>query len=118
MGQIIFIIWRESVEALLVVGILYAWLANNNNAIQTANDIKSNKKGMMYLWAGVAFGLLAALLIGAALLAATAIAREGSETVIFLYGLGIGQPGALTSQLFAAIGIGFILPFATFYILQ
>jgi len=27
MGNAIFIIWRESAEALLVVGILYAWLA-------------------------------------------------------------------------------------------
>ena len=26
MGEIAFIVWRESVEALLVVGILYAWL--------------------------------------------------------------------------------------------
>ena len=26
MGQALFIVWRESIEALLVVGILYAWL--------------------------------------------------------------------------------------------
>ena len=32
MGQIIFIMWRESVEALLVVGILYAWLSRTPDA--------------------------------------------------------------------------------------
>ncbi len=30
MGQVLFIVWRESVEALLVVGILYAWLKNGD----------------------------------------------------------------------------------------
>ena len=32
MGQVIFIIWRESVEALLVVGILYSWLSRRPDA--------------------------------------------------------------------------------------
>jgi high-affinity Fe2+/Pb2+ permease len=32
MGQVIFIIWRESVEALLVVGILYNWLSRASGA--------------------------------------------------------------------------------------
>ena len=27
MGQVIFIVWRESVEALLIIGVLYAWLS-------------------------------------------------------------------------------------------
>ena len=30
MGQVLFVVWRESVEALLVVGILYAWLKNGD----------------------------------------------------------------------------------------
>lgn len=29
MGQVLFIVWRESVEALLVVGILNAWMNQN-----------------------------------------------------------------------------------------
>ena len=29
-GQIIFILWRESIEALLVIGILAGWLAHQN----------------------------------------------------------------------------------------
>lgn len=50
MEQALFIVWRESIEALLVVGILYAWLRRQPNA-QTA---------LRYLWAGVGFGLLLA----------------------------------------------------------
>ena len=46
MGQIIFIMWRESVEALLVVGILYAWLSRTPDAAG----------GKRWLWGGVALG--------------------------------------------------------------
>jgi high-affinity iron transporter len=48
--QALFIVWRESIEALLVVGILYAWLRRQPNA-QTA---------LRYLWTGVGLGLLLA----------------------------------------------------------
>lgn len=172
MGQVIFVVWRESVEALLVVGILYAWL---NNGDATA------RKGLPYLWVGVAIGLLAAVGLGAALVGFTevlsgsaqdyfqagmvlvacvlivqmvmwmkhhartlkremeaslqksaeaanwwgvtllvtlAIAREGSETVIFLYGLGFGQSGHVAPSMIAAVVIGLALAFATFYVLQ
>ncbi len=141
MGQALFIVWRESIEALLVVGILYAWLQRQPD----------NRLALRHLWAGVALGLTAAAALGAVmllagdwlngssgewfqagmtlcaallilhmlawmakhgrslrgeledqagaalregrylglmLLAALAIAREGSETVIFLYGIG------------------------------
>jgi high-affinity iron transporter len=172
MGQVLFIVWRESVEALLVVGILYAWL-NNGDA--------DARRGIPYLWAGVAAGLLAAVALGAALvgfteelsgdaqdyfqtgmvlvacvlivqmvlwmkhhgrsmkrdmeaslakskrdanwwgvtlLVALAIAREGSETVIFLYGLGFGQSGHVDSMQYVAVAIGLALAFLTFYLLQ
>ena len=46
-GQIIFIIWRESIEALLVIGILHAWLKGNGAA----------GGAMAHLWGGVAAGL-------------------------------------------------------------
>jgi high-affinity iron transporter len=46
MAQVSFIIWRESVEALLVVGILYAWLARTPHAAI----------GRRWLWGGVAAG--------------------------------------------------------------
>ncbi|MDP5009368.1 MAG: FTR1 family protein, partial [Glaciimonas sp.] len=171
MGQILFIVWRESVEALLVVGILYAWLKNSG---------ADARRGLPYLWAGIGIGVLAAIGLGVALLgfsellsgdaqdyfqigmvlvaamlivqmvywmrkhgrtlkrdmesslttnmqtsnwwgvtilAALAIAREGSETVIFLYGLGLGQH-ASASGLMLPVILGFALAFLTFYLLQ
>ena len=172
MGQVLFIVWRESVEALLVVGILHAWLKNGD---------AEARRGLPYLWAGVAVGILAAIALGAALvgftevlsgdvqdyfqtamvliacvlivqmvlwmkqhgrtlkrdmeqslqqstrdanwwgvavLVALAIAREGSETVIFLYGLGFGQSGHIDSSQILAVLIGLGLAFLTFYLLQ
>jgi high-affinity iron transporter len=172
MGQVLFIVWRESVEALLVVGILYAWLKNGD---------ADARRGIPYLWVGVATGLLAAVALGAALvgfteelsgdaqdyfqtgmvlvacvlivqmvlwmkhhgrslkrdmeaslqrskqaanwwgvtlLVALAIAREGSETVIFLYGLGFGQSGHIDPMQYLAVAIGLALAFLTFYLLQ
>ncbi|WP_321808708.1 FTR1 family iron permease [Burkholderia sp. BCC1993] len=172
MGQILFIVWRESVEALLVVGILYAWLKNGDD---------DARRGLPFLWTGVAVGLLMAVGLGAALvgftevlsgdaqdyfqtamvliacvlivqmvlwmrrhgrtlkrdmeqslqqstrdsnwwgvavLVALAIAREGSETVIFLYGLGFGQSGHVDGGQMLAVVIGLGLAFLTFYLLQ
>ncbi|MFL9925908.1 FTR1 family protein [Herbaspirillum lusitanum] len=172
MGQVMFVVWRESVEALLVVGILYAWLKNGDAAA---------RRGLPYLWGGVALGILLAVALGGALLGfsellsgdaqtyfqigmvlvaavlivqmvfwmrrhgrtlkkdmesslqsnyesgnwwgvlilvALAIAREGSETAVFLYGIGLGQQDASTSSLVFAGVIGFALAFLTFYILQ
>ncbi|MGN6667396.1 MAG: FTR1 family iron permease [Trinickia sp.] len=172
MGQVLFVVWRESVEALLVVGILYAWLKNGD---------ADARRGLPYLWAGVGAGVLAAVALGAALvgftevlsgdaadyfqtgmvlvacvlivqmvlwmkrhgrtlkrdmerslkestrdgngwgvaiLVALAIAREGSETVIFLYGLGFGQSGHVSQGDVLAIALGLGLAFLTFYVLQ
>jgi len=172
MGQVMFIVWRESVEALLVVGILYAWLKNGD---------ADARHGLPYLWGGVALGILAAIGLGVALvgftevlsgdaqdyfqtgmvlvacvlivqmvlwmkqhgrtlkremeasleqstrdanwwgvtvLVALAIAREGSETVIFLYGLGFGQSGHVDASQYVAVLIGLALAFFTFYLLQ
>jgi len=58
MGNALFIIWRESAEAMLVVGILYAWLARQPDAAI----------GRRYLWAGVAAGIALALALAAAML--------------------------------------------------
>ncbi|SAL75346.1 FTR1 family iron permease [Caballeronia telluris] len=172
MGQVLFIVWRESVEALLVVGILYAWLKNGDHHA---------RRGMPYLWAGVGIGLVAAVALGAALvgftevlsgnaqdyfqtvmvlvacvlivqmvlwmkrhgrtlkrdmeaslqkstqdghwwgiavLVALAIAREGSETAVFLYGVGFGQSGHVAPSQYLAVIIGLGLAFLTFYVLQ
>ncbi|VVD86475.1 FTR1 family iron permease [Pandoraea horticolens] len=172
MGQVMFIVWRESVEALLVVGILHAWLANPEHGA---------KRGLPYLWTGVALGIAAAAALGAALvgftevlsgdaqdyfqtamvliacvlivqmvfwmkrhgrtlkrdmesslqknqdrgtwwgvlvLVALAIAREGSETAIFLYGIGFGQQGSVPLSMWLAVLIGFVLALFTFWLLQ
>lgn len=58
MGNALFIVWRESAEAMLVVGILYAWLRQ-----------RSDKAiGMRYLWGGVAAGLGLALTLALVML--------------------------------------------------
>lgn len=172
MGQVLFIVWRESVEALLVVGILYTWLKNGGQAARS---------GLPYLWSGVASGILLALVLGAALvgfseilsgnaqtyfqiamvlvaavlivqmvfwmrkhgrtlksdletsletnvstgswwgvffLTTLAIAREGSETAVFLYGIGLSQQNESSGMLTLAAALGLALAFLTFYILQ
>lgn len=169
-GQILFVMWRESVEAMLVVGILHAWLAHQ----------PQGRRGVVYLWLGVGVGLLAALALGlgiealngvfgdegqdyfqaglqllaaalivqmvlwmrhhgaalrrdmeAALgtqlgaqrwwgvsaLAAIAVAREGSETVVFLGGLVAGQ-GWMNPMFWATLVLGVALAALTFAALQ
>ena len=54
--QILFIVWRESVEAILVIGIMHAWLVQSGT-----------RAGLRYLWGGVVAGLVLAGLMGAAL---------------------------------------------------
>ena len=170
MGQALFIVWRESIEALLVVGILYAWLQRQPD----------NRLAMRHLWAGVALGLGLASLLGAAMMLAgswlndsagewfqagmtlcasllilhmlawmarhgrqlrrelesqagsalqegrylslmllvmLAIAREGSETVIFLYGVG-SQPGTELAGFITGGLLGLLLGLLCFYLLQ
>ena len=58
MGNALFIVWRESAEAMLVVGILYAWLRQRPDAAV----------GMSFLWGGVAAGLGLALSLAFAML--------------------------------------------------
>ncbi|HEX6795134.1 MAG TPA: FTR1 family protein [Casimicrobiaceae bacterium] len=58
MGNALFIVWRESAEAMLVVGILYAWLRQRPDAAV----------GMRYLWGGVAVGAALALTLALVML--------------------------------------------------
>lgn len=169
--QVLFVVWRESVEALLIVGIVAAWLREHPEALT----------GRKFLWAGIAVGLLVAGGLGAAILGlseyfegdqqeyfqlamvslaaalivqmvfwmrkhgrtlkrdmesglavhasranwwgmlvlvAVAIAREGSETVVFLYGLGLSQHGEQLVSFVGSAMVGFALAFATFGVLQ
>lgn len=172
LGNVVFILWRESVEALLVIGILNAWLARQS---EIAN------RGRIFLWAGVGTGLLVAVLLGVVfiafgeaipdnamqgyqtgavliaaaliiqmvfwmrrhgrtlkreletslqdaaarsswwtvfILALVAVAREGSETVVFLFGTLAAAHRASLVVTIVAIIIGFSLALATYYVLQ
>lgn len=168
------IIWRESVEALLVIGILHAWL------VHEAGE-KGRSRGTLYLWGGVVAGLAAAAALGAVLvfaedlfgdegqdyfqagmvlvaallivqmvvwmrrhgrtlkkditsglsaashsehwwgvfmLALIAVAREGSETAVFLYGSLAGATGAGFWRTAFTAAVGFGAALATYYLLQ
>ena len=172
MEQVLFIVWSESVEAMLVVGILYTWL----------RATPEGKRGLNYLWGGVAAGLalavaLALVLLGVSswlsdegqewfqavmslaacalvvqmvvwmkkhgrtlkgelerdarssvasdnwwglfVLVAIAVAREGSETVVFLYGT-VSAGGDGNSMLMLALAgvAGFAVALLTFWLLQ
>ena len=169
MEQSMFIVWRESVEALLVIGILHAWLRQQ----------PGSAKALRMLWAGVAAGLgLASLLAwgvlqagewlagsagewfqcamlltasalilhmvgwmhhhgrnlkrslidsaserlgqgsGIAVLAMVAVGREGSETVVFLYGFGNQQQGMDLASFALGGLLGFGLALLTYGALQ
>ena len=171
--QIAFVIWRESVEALLIIGILNAWLVHEGG--------EARGRGRRFLWGGVLGGLVLATVLGGALLflgdslseegqeyflatmvlvatvlilqmvlwmrkhgrtmrsdlekgaaqsvarigwwgvaivAAVAVAREGSETVVFLYGImaGGGSISALSMTAATVLGLGSAL--LTYALLQ
>nr|WP_315846468.1 FTR1 family protein [uncultured Achromobacter sp.] len=172
MEQVLFIVWRESVEAMLVVGILYTWLRST----------PEGKRGLKYLWGGVGAGLalavaLALVLLGVSswlsdegqewfqaimslaacalvvqmvvwmkkhgrtlkgelesgarssvasdnwwglfVLVAIAVAREGSETVVFLYGTVSAGEGGSDMLMLALAGVaGFAVALLTFWLLQ
>jgi len=171
MNQSLFIVWRESVEALLVIGILHAWISQQ----------AERSRAMACLWGGVLLGLLlsaalaltilfagewlagtagewfqaalvllASLLIlqmvgwmrrhgrtfkrdlqqaagsqlnrngglGLLLLAMLAVGREGSETVVFLYGLGLHKHGAELWRFTLGGALGLGLAVLTFMALQ
>lgn len=173
LGQIVFVVWRESVEALLVVGILNAWLAHQGKTPEAA-------RGRRFLWAGVFAGVILAVALAAMLLffgellseegqewfqasmvlaaaalivqmvvwmrrhgrtlkreledgaarsmaeanwwglfvlALLAVAREGSETVVFLYGILAGGHIDTGSSVGAA-ALGGVLAVATYWLLQ
>lgn len=155
MGNTLFIVWRESVEAILVVGILLAWMRHNQIgavgmralaagvvaglglagllgwAMVAAQDqlsgnaLEGFQVGMlvvaaaliaqMVLWMrrhgrGMRQSLQAELqraseragLWGVAAVAALAVAREGAETAVFLYGVSL-EPGSANSVAVGAL---------------
>ena len=144
MGNAFFVVWRESLEAFLIAGILFAWLKVNDNsgrgrralfaglatgvglavllgwALLTVQDELTGQALDMFQTATllIAAGLITQMVLwmkkhgrqmkarlhadlsaaaeragflGVAVVAALAVAREGAETVIFLYGLAQGD---------------------------
>jgi high-affinity iron transporter len=66
MGNALFIVWRESAEAMLVVGILYAWLKRRPDAAV----------GLRYLWGGVAAGVGLALALAIVMLGVASVLSD------------------------------------------
>lgn len=157
------VVWRESLEAMLVIGVLLAWIARQPEPAPLRRS----------LWLGAAGGVVLAVLLGVAtflvqsqlqgqalevfqvgmvlfaaalivqmvlwmrrhgramrqelerrathasgalgigVVTALAVAREGAETVVFLYGLGLESVGGALLGRLAAAGAGFVLALAT-----
>ena len=66
MGNALFIVWRESTEAILVVGILTRGWRKHPEA----------RRGMRYLWGGVAAGIGLALALAAVMLGVARLLSE------------------------------------------
>jgi high-affinity iron transporter len=160
------VVFRESLEAMLVIGVLLAWIARQPDpaalrcglwagtvagiglavalgfatfAAQSQLEgkaLETFQVGMllfaaglilqMVLWmrrhgrtmkrelearAGRASGTLGA--VGIATVAALAVAREGAETVVFLYGMGLERSGSDLLALLGAAACGLALAAAT-----
>lgn len=157
MGNAFFVVWRESLEAFLIAGILLAWLQANDDSgrgkralyaglaagvglalalgwalVSVQNELAGNaleafQTGMLLLAAGLITQMVLWMrrhgrqikaklhadlsaaagrsgFLGVAIVAALAVAREGAETAIFLYGL--SQEGRIADLVVgAAAGI-------------
>ena len=89
MGNALFIVWRESAEAMLVVGILYAWLKKHPDVT----------RGMRYLWGGVATGVGLALALAAVMLGiARLLSDRGLE--YFQLGMMLAAAGLIVQMVF------------------
>lgn len=152
------IVWRESLEALLVITVLLAWIARQPEPVRLRRGVwigagcgvalaaalggatfavQSQLQGeaLDVFQAGIALASAALVVqmvawmrrhgpgmrrelearaqrsagaLGVALVTALAVAREGAETVVFLYGIGLERQaqGALALWTGAAAGLG------------
>lgn len=69
LSEILFIVWRESVEALLVVGVVYSWLKQSK---------QDRGEGMLFLWMGVVIGLLCAIVLSFLLVTVNSVLSPNS----------------------------------------
>ena len=157
------IVWRESLEAMLVIGVLLSWIARQPDPGVLKRGLWSGAAagvglalGLGYAtfalqseFAGVALerfqlamvlaaaGLILQMVlwmhrhgrhmkreletraaassgvVGIAAITALAVAREGAETAIFLYGLGLEASGGALATLLGAALAGFLLAATT-----
>src|SRR5690242_21797790 len=89
MGNALFVLWRESAEARLVVGILYAWLRQRPDAAV----------GMRYLWGGVAAGAALALVL-ALIMLGIASSLSGNALDYFQLAIMLVASGLIVQMVF------------------
>jgi high-affinity iron transporter len=89
MGNALFIVWRESAEAMLVVGILYAWLRQRPDAAT----------GMRFLWGGVAAGAALAIALALVMLG-IASSLSGNELDYFQLAMLLVASGLIVQMVF------------------
>lgn len=157
------IVWRESLEAMLVIGVLLSWIARQPEPAGLKRGIWGGAVAGIVLAVGlgyatfavqselgaeamerfqlamvlVAAGLILQMVLwmhrhgrhmkreleeraaastgalGIAAITALAVGREGAETVVFLYGLGLESDGGTLARLLGAALAGFGLAVAT-----
>ncbi|WP_066565663.1 FTR1 family protein [Snodgrassella sp. CFCC 13594] len=76
MGQVIFVVWRECFEALLVIGIIYAWIKQNPDS----------KNGMRYLLGGVGLGVLVSVILAMVIYGVFNV-LQGNNQTLFMMGM-------------------------------
>ena len=93
MGSTLFIVWRESIEAMLVIGILYTWLKNQS----IGQTDKQAKYGLRFLWGGVLAGI--ALAIGLAYIMLKVQSELASEALeYFQIGIALVASALITQM--------------------
>jgi len=83
MGNALFIVWRETIEAMLVIGILHGWLSARPDA----------RAGFPWLWGGIAAGLGLAVFLAVTIMdiqsSASASALEWFQAIMPLAACGL-----------------------------
>lgn len=78
MGQVIFVVWRECFEALLVIGIIYSWIRQHPD----------RHRGMRYLYGGVALGVLVSVVL-ALIIYGVFNVLQGTSQTLFMMAMGV-----------------------------
>ncbi len=93
MGNAAFIVWRETIEAMLVIGILHGWLS-----AQSGLAPEQRRRAFGWLWGGVAAGLALAGLLALTLLGIQAWADDAT-----LEGFQAGMPLVAATLIFQMV---------------